>query len=378
MRRRWDIFCTVVDNLGDIGVSWRLARQLVHEYQLEVRLWVDDLGSLAHIAPEIVPGVPKQSVQGVEVCHWQQPFVHDAPADVVIEAFACELPEVYIAAMAQQAHQPVWINLEYLSAEDWVPDYHGLSSPHPRLPLVKTFFFPGFVQGTGGLLREKNLLTLRDAFDEKAVREFCHRYGIPKRQPDEFRISLFCYDSAPLDVFVNRWVNSETPVFLLVPQGTVADKLCVLLGAQQSEIDKVLRSGQLSVQVIPFLEQTEYDRLLWICDFNFVRGEDSLVRAQWANRPFVWHIYAQQEGAHWAKLEAFLKLYTAEMSPEMATLLRALWYAWNGKGDLDSAAWLSVINNRIALEQHQNTWVMQLQCQIDLAANLVRFIRNRI
>ena len=29
MRVTWDIFCSVVDNFGDIGVTWRLARQLV-------------------------------------------------------------------------------------------------------------------------------------------------------------------------------------------------------------------------------------------------------------------------------------------------------------------------------------------------------------
>ena len=378
MRRNCDIFCKVVDNLGDIGVSWRLARQLVHEYQLEVRLWVDDLVSFVHIAPEITPGALKQFVQGVEVCRWQQPFVYDAPADVVIETFACELPDTYISAMARQVHQPFWINLEYLSAEDWVPDYHGLPSPHPCFPLVKTFFFPGFSQGTGGLLREKDLLTMRDTFDKQATRDFCHCYGIPDRQPDEFRISLFCYDSAPLDMFVNQWINSETPVFLLVPQGTVADKLCVLLGVQQSEIGIVLKSGQLSVQVIPFLEQTEYDRLLWICDFNFVRGEDSFVRAQWANRPFVWQIYPQQDGAHWPKLDAFLNLYTVKMSAQMSAEFYALWYSWNGKGDKGAAVWPLIFNNLIAFQQHQNSWVRQLQCQIDLASNLVRFIRNRI
>ncbi len=378
MRRRWDIFCTVVDNLGDIGVSWRLARQLVFEYQLEVRLWVDDMASLARIAPEVIPGVLKQLVQGVEVCLWQQPFEYIAPADVVIETFACDLPEVYVAAMAKQVHQPVWINLEYLSAEDWVPEYHGLSSPHPRLSLVKTFFFPGFVQGTSGLLREKHLLVLRNEFDVSAAQEFCHRYNIPERQPDEFRISLFCYDSAPLENLVKLWINAAKPIFLLVPQGTVADKLSVLLGAQQSEIGKVLKSGQLSVQVIPFLEQTEYDRLLWVCDLNFVRGEDSLVRAQWANRPFIWHIYPQQEVAHWPKLAAFLKLFTADMPAKRAAEFCALCYAWNGKGDLDTAAWSSMMNNSGAFQQHQNTWVKQLQCQTDLASNLVRFTRNRI
>ncbi len=378
MRRNWDIFCRVVDNLGDLGVCWRLARQLAYEYQFEVRLWVDDLTGFARIAPEIKQDAPKQYTQGVEVCLWQQPLVFDTPAGVVIETFACELPKTYISAMVQQDRQPFWINLEYLSAEDWVPDYHGLPSPHPFFSIAKTFFFPGFAQGTGGLLREKNLLAERDKFDSQAVRNFYHCYGIPDRQPDEFRISLFCYDSAPLDLFINQWINSATPVFLLVPQGTVADKLCVLLGARQSEIGRILKSGQLSVQVIPFLEQTEYDRLLWSCDFNFVRGEDSFIRAQWANRPFVWQIYPQREGAHWPKLNAFLNLYTAKMAAQLAADLYVLWYSWNGKGEEDASVWSLIFNNLIAFQQHQNLWTRQLQCQTDLASNLVGFIRNQI
>ena len=45
----WDIFCTVVDNYGDIGVCWRLARQLAAEHGFAVRLWVDDLASFARL-----------------------------------------------------------------------------------------------------------------------------------------------------------------------------------------------------------------------------------------------------------------------------------------------------------------------------------------
>ena len=34
---RCDIFCRVVDNLGDVGVSWRLARQVAREHGKRVR-----------------------------------------------------------------------------------------------------------------------------------------------------------------------------------------------------------------------------------------------------------------------------------------------------------------------------------------------------
>src|SRR5674476_149292 len=121
---RCDIFCNVIDNYGDIGVCWRLARQLASEHGLAVRLWVDDLGSLVKLCPEADATLDSQRCRGVEVGLWSKNFPGVQPADLVIEAFACKLPDSYIEAMAVQAQQPAWVNLEYLSAEDWVGGCH--------------------------------------------------------------------------------------------------------------------------------------------------------------------------------------------------------------------------------------------------------------
>ena len=152
----WDIFCRVVDNYGDIGVCWRLARQLAAEHNVAVRLWVDDLNSFARLCPEIDSSLDRQRIAGMTVYRWREPFPDAIPGDVVIEAFGCELPAVFQAAMTAKAQPPVWINLEYLSAENWVTGSHAL--PSPQAKLRKYFFFPGFVAGTGGLLREGDLI----------------------------------------------------------------------------------------------------------------------------------------------------------------------------------------------------------------------------
>ena len=141
---RWDIFCNVVDNFGDIGVCWRLARQLAAEHALAVRLWVDDLASFRRINSSIDPNLQEQMSHGVTIRRWSKPFGAVEPAEVVIETFGCEVPYAYAAAMADRATKPAWINLEYLSAEAWVTGCHALPSPHPRLPLTRYFFFPGF------------------------------------------------------------------------------------------------------------------------------------------------------------------------------------------------------------------------------------------
>ena len=134
-----------------------------------MRLWIDDLESLRRLNPA-VSSVDRQTVDGVEVRRWPDEFPAIAPAEVVIEAFGCGIPERYAEAMASATPRPLWIVLEYLSAEPWVPDHHGLPSPHPRYSLERYFFFPGFVKGTGGLLREADVFARRDSFDAAQAR----------------------------------------------------------------------------------------------------------------------------------------------------------------------------------------------------------------
>lgn len=138
----WDIFCTVIDNYGDIGVTWRLARQLAVEHAIPVRLWVDDLAAFRCLQPEIDPVQPVQYLSGVEIRPWRLASEGQIePAEVVIEALACRLPEAFLLRMAARQPPPLWLNLDYLSAEDWVAGVHRLPSPHPRLPLTQYFFY---------------------------------------------------------------------------------------------------------------------------------------------------------------------------------------------------------------------------------------------
>src|SRR5580704_12201961 len=112
-----DLFCAVIDNFGDIGVCWRLARQLTSEHGWQVRIFVDDLHAFQKLCPALAVDRSRQAVSGIVIEHWHEP-AHAGDtlevADVVIEAFGCELPHVYVAAMARRERAPVWLNLEYL------------------------------------------------------------------------------------------------------------------------------------------------------------------------------------------------------------------------------------------------------------------------
>jgi uncharacterized repeat protein (TIGR03837 family) len=316
---RADIFCRVVDNYGDIGVCWRLARRLTQGLGWHIRLWVDNLSAFQRLETRVDPHAPLQTVDDIQIVEWASEPLALVPGDVVIEAFACDPPPAFIEAMV--VSKPLWINLEYLSAESWVESCHGRGSNRAD-GLKKFFFFPGFSGGTGGLLREPGLLEQRDDFQNNPdqQRAFLAQINLDIDalalwQRGARIVSLFCYPQAPVAALVEALARNDRPTLLLVPEGVAPD----LASGRTAEHPRV------TVQRIPFLSSTDYDRLLWCADLNFVRGEDSFVRAMWAGRPMVWQIYPQQQAAHLEKLEAWLALFPAPAATQ------ALIRAWNAE-----------------------------------------------
>lgn len=369
--KTWDIFCRVIDNYGDIGVCWRLARQLANEYPAQVRLWVDELDALITIWPSAI-SADQQLLEKVKVCVWREAFdTAVKPADAVVEAFACNLPDSYLAAMKRKTTPPHWFNLEYLSAEDWVEGCHGLLSMHPQLGLKKMFFFPGITAKTGGLLKEASLLNERDQFlsNPESRIDFLGRQGITLAE-NELIVSLFGYENTAITSLLDAWIQSPTPVLCLVPASKVLPSINNHLGTALNLGDEFVRGG-LRLQVIPFLTQTDYDRLLWACDINFIRGEDSFVRAQWAAKPFIWHIYPQDEDIHMTKLDAFLQHYLEGLSPALQSSITELWHQWN-QGLECGNSWNACLADLQNWQKHGQDWCQTLDSLGDLAANMVR------
>lgn len=345
----WDIFCKVIDNHGDIGVCWRLAAELARRGE-RVRLRADDASALHWMAPG--------GHAGVEVLPWSS---EPGPGDAVIEAFGCELPLDFQAALAAQAaalgRPAPWINLEYLTAESFAERSHGLPSPimsGPAAGLVKRFFYPGFTPRTGGLLRERELAQSQAGFDAAA---WLQSQGVERGQ--ERLVSLFCYEPASLGRFLQALSTADTPTRLLVTAGRAAE-------AVRAELDRFAPSPRLAITWLPLLTHPEFDHLLWSCDLNFVRGEDSLVRALWAGKPFVWQLYPQNDGAHHAKMAAFLDWMQAPPG------MRRFYEGWNG-----------VIETLPAFEPREWTACAEAAraaalVQDDLVTQLMRFATNQL
>nr|WP_229217950.1 elongation factor P maturation arginine rhamnosyltransferase EarP [Rugamonas apoptosis] len=371
------IFCKVVDNYGDVGICWRMARQLQHEHGVAVELWVDNLHSFRRICPEVRTDTEVQQVSGVTVRHWHSQdgeFEAADVADIVIEFFGCDIPEGYIAAMVQCEPRPVWLNLEGLTAEEWVEGCHTLPSSHPRLPLTKHFFFPGFTAKTGGLLVEAALDERRRQFqaDPAAMAAFLAQLGLSAAEIAARKVSMFCYPHAPVAALFAAWEQGAEPVTCLVPEGVATDAVRSFLGVD-AVAGAAATSGALTVRVLPFVPQPEYDKLLWACDLNFVRGEDSFVRAQWAGKPFVWHIYPQEENLHHKKLRAFLHRYAAGLDG-----LSAFSLYWNGAGTDDQHSaplWSALQVEMPAIATRAADWQRQILENGDMTGNLLKFSR---
>ncbi len=351
---QWDLYCRVVDNLGDVGTAWRFAADVAGRGDA-VRLAIDDASALAWMAP--------QGVARVEVVGWS-----DGPSaspDVVVELFGAHRPA---RPWREAPRPPVLINLEHLSAEAYVERSHALPSPAQRPgepPTTTWFFYPGFTTATGGLLREPGLLAQRRAFGGGEA--WLASIGIAPRA-GERRVSLFCYSNDAIPELLEALAGS--PTLLLLAPGAATDRVAELLGAS-------LARGGLRALRLPLLAQVDFDRLLWSCQLNLVRGEDSFVRAFWAGVPFVWQAYVQDDGAHLAKVTAFLDRFLAGTEPALAARVRAIFGRWNGAaqgtlaGLAEGGAWMA------DWAAHCERWRDLLSAQEDLLCRLIGFVEAK-
>jgi hypothetical protein len=361
-----DLFCRVIDNWGDLGVCWRLARQLRDEYDAKVRLIVDDLSPFAVIEPRVDRALDAQTLDGIEIDRWSAfEFRHTGcKCDLAIEAFACDPPATYVESMAARSVKPVWINLEYLSAEAWVDGVHGLPSPHPKFPLTKYFFVPGFTEKSGGLIREATArwsgsaamppsLQWEDRGGDGVALEANRGVSAPTARAP--RVFCFTYAHAPVAALTAAFESAGLVV--------------------ASPLDQNLSNGS---QLSP-VPQTAFDDLLADFDLLLVRGEDSFVRAQLAGKPMLWHIYPTDDRAHIVKLDAWLDRYCESMPDELSKTYRRAAHAFVDPANEPDpvGAFRDFAATLPALREHALGWQQKLFACEDLATRLLRFVAEK-
>lgn len=356
--KRWDVFCRIVDNFGDIGICWRLSQQLAYEHHLQVRLFIDDLVFTKNIIPTLNCKLKSQIINHVEIFTWQSANTIQ-PADVALETFSCQLPADYLAAMQGST---VWVNLEYLSAESWVADFHARSSNNTTP--ARHYFFPGFTQATGGLIRESDVFQKNQLTANKQ-----------EKKTDALKISLFCYPHAPISDLLNAMAESNQRIDCYIPTSSILPHIADFFNLDTIEADSILSKKNLNVHVVPFLSQVNYDQLLASCDINFVRGEDSWIRAIWAGKPFIWQPYLQTENTHLTKLNAFLNLFYADFEAHAKAAVYKTHLAWV-TGNIATETWQSYLDALHVTEPFTFNKASQLATQPDLASKLVIFLQK--
>ncbi len=403
---QWDLFCRVIDNYGDVGVCWRLARTLAARGE-QVRLWLDDDQALRWMAPW-QPGEPAPC--GVDVRPWQQAEAPESavpglmPGDVVIEAFGCALPEAFVARMTarQDAGRHVaWVNLEYLSAEGYVERSHGLQSPvmhGPGQGLHKRFFYPGFTARTGGLLHPLFTPSMGELADRRALRlhllegltadATAPPHLLDSALVDHPWVLAFCYPSAPLptvlDALSAQAIQSNSPtVHVWLTPGPATDLGTQWLARQPPATAPGLAPPPVALHTLPRTPQAVFDQWLDACDLNLVRGEDSAVRALWPGRPHLWQLYVQDDGVHADKMHAFTDRWMAAWPDALRQAVLPWWRLWNGLTDGATGvsslpplpAWWSPAGSpESPWAQAQVQSAQALRTQSDLATQLMAFV----
>ncbi|MGE9657537.1 elongation factor P maturation arginine rhamnosyltransferase EarP [Snodgrassella alvi] len=377
MAEAW-VFVRVIDNYGDAGVGWRLSCLLAEYMHMHVRLWIDDTDALNKLlpAPEKQAQITIEAWQGDAMM--QQQLSAAADPVLVIETFGCELPPQVLERMRQC--RPLWLNWEYLTAEDWAVGLHAMSSLQPN-GLEKYFWFMGIDADSGGLLREPDYLAEREKFRQqpKLQHAFRQEYGLPLQHTGQLWL-VFAYTSGQWAQWMAMWQQADTPVTLWLAGGQVIESLRAAKLIAPEELQQegdICELGNVTLVRIPFVPQAAFDRLLWLADAAIVRGEDSFVRALWAGLPFFWHIYRQDDDVHLQKLHAFWFKAMQGWPTELRQAFTVLSDDLNGAGAVSSLkreqAWQYLCAHWQSWVKSAAAWSEMLHAQDNALEKLARF-----
>lgn len=362
------IFCRVIDNFGDAGVTWRLAKRL-RDLGFPTMLVIDSLDTLSKLVPALDPTCLLSIVRDICIVDWdyyEKALLNGmderiaAPLpNLVLETFGCRLPEVVEKAMCDDLKR-LYMNLDYLSAEEWVESSHNIWGLHPSLPIKKLWFFPGFTDKTGGLLIEDDLESRRLAFNKEAF--FKDMGALPNR----LTLYFFAYPKNAIDALATAIRAANLSFNLILAPGEASDMLATAL--EYAPNVHLIRA--------PFVSQEDFDQFMWAADAVIIRGEDSFVRAQLAGTPILWAIYPTEDKAHEIKLDAWLSRFESMYDESDVAAREAMdvcarhWVT----GDLTPAMLQTWLDALPAQKEAAIKWQQSILRRGDLARHIVALV----
>ncbi|WP_338996048.1 elongation factor P maturation arginine rhamnosyltransferase EarP [Fusobacterium animalis] len=339
-----DIFCQVIDNYGDVGVAYRLAREFKRVYpNKKLRFVINQIEELNLI----------RKSEDIEIILYKDISKIENSADLIIESFGCEIPKEYMDKALKNSK--LIINLEYFSAEKWVDDFH-LQESFLGGNLKKNFFIPGLSEKSGGILLDNEFLERKKKV-EANKEYYLEKFGIKEKY--DLIGSVFSYEKN-FDSLIEELKKLDKKVILLI-----------LSEKTQKNFIKYFDNGnnydKIKFVKLPFFTYDKYEELLALCDFNLVRGEDSFVRALLLGKPFLWHIYPQDENTHIKKLESFLEKYCSNNKELKQTFI-------NYNINKDDFSYF--FKNFKEIEKYNKNYANYLIKNCNLMEKLINFIEN--
>ncbi|STO31566.1 Uncharacterized protein conserved in bacteria [Fusobacterium necrogenes] len=305
-----DIFCEIIDNYGDIGVVYRIAKELDKVFpNSKIRVFLNRIEEFKKINFQ-VKDIPYQIIDGIEYITFdyvQKKAKELSTSQVIIEAFGCKIPEEYMEIAYENSE--LLINLEYLSAEDWIEDFHLQSSPLGKGKLKKVFFMPGFTEKSGGIIIDSNYLEKIEKIRKNRAFYTKKYLGNIENKDKKIVGTLFSYEKNFATLFEELRSLDKEVVILAMGEKTQKSLKNFFKENLIEDFRNSLKYDKIEIKFMEFLNQEEYEELINIVDFNFVRGEDSFIRAILTGKPYVWHIYCQEDYIHMKKINAFLNKY---------------------------------------------------------------------
>lgn len=378
------ILCKVVDNFGDIGFVYRLAKNLREiNPHYEIRLVVNDLHSFQKIAPKIKLNSAEQIFCGMKIFDSNAEEICKAefsknPPSIILECFQCGRPnwldEILFAPQSQEkiCDKKIGenfsqnkstcfdanagkifqiINIDYLTAEDYAEEFHCLKSATRSAFVKKVNFMPGFTAKTGGvILDEPFIANWRAHFEKKSEKEKCENLDCDKRlarQDFSFaefsaqlradlsqKILIFSYQknfSPMIRAFQKICDKNLSQIQIFLAQGIGKESF---LECYRKFCDsRKFNLSQIVLNELDFLSQENWDEMLLQMDVLFVRGEDSLARACLCGKPFVWNAYPQKtpqdENYHLVKVRALLEKMRPHFSENEFAIIEKFWLLYN-------------------------------------------------
>lgn len=313
-----DIFCEIIDNFGDIGVVYRISKELKKIFQnVRIRIVLNRLEEFKAINKK-VKDTDYQEIDGL-ICVTEK-YVKEnietfGVSDVFIEAFGCNVPEEYVKAAKENSK--LWINLEYLSGEKWIEDFHLCESLIDSKTLKKIFFMPGFSEKSGGVIIDSGFLE-RMKYGKENRDEVFKKYFKDFDLKDKFIGTVFSYEKNFENLLETLKNYEKETVLLLMGEKTQKSFSEILKKNLTEDYGNIVKYGKITMIYSDFFSQEEYEEIISASDFNFTRGEDSFVRGIILGKPFMWHIYLQEEKAHMDKIKAFTERFkeSVEVSEE--------------------------------------------------------------